>query len=238
MRILYIFPHPDDESFGPAAAIHAQKTEGHEVFLLTLTKGGATKQRKKLGLSIREMGEIRHKEMLAVEKTLKLDGMTVLNLEDGGLQEKDPRKLENIIEAHILQIKPEILVTYPVHGISGFHDHIVTHAVVKRVYLEMRDKGADYLKRLAFFTIPDNGNDVWQAEGIRMKQSPTELIDCEMKLSEDNISAMKAGLACYETYKDTIEKSGVVEKIGKTLYFEFYAESFQPKVSCVTSGLL
>jgi len=35
MKILYVFPHPDDESFGPARAIAAQVRAGHEVFLLT-----------------------------------------------------------------------------------------------------------------------------------------------------------------------------------------------------------
>ena len=63
MRILYIFPHPDDESFGPALAISKQKRNGDEVFLLTLTKGGATKQRHKYNYSIEEMGKVRKKEM-------------------------------------------------------------------------------------------------------------------------------------------------------------------------------
>ncbi len=36
MRILYIFPHPDDESFGPARAMAAQRRQGHDVYLLTL----------------------------------------------------------------------------------------------------------------------------------------------------------------------------------------------------------
>lgn len=33
MRILYIFPHPDDESFGPARAMAAQRRQGHDVYL-------------------------------------------------------------------------------------------------------------------------------------------------------------------------------------------------------------
>ncbi|PIT92498.1 MAG: hypothetical protein COU08_02200 [Candidatus Harrisonbacteria bacterium CG10_big_fil_rev_8_21_14_0_10_42_17] len=39
-KFLYIFPHPDDESFGPAQAIAKHIEEGDEVHLLTLTKGG------------------------------------------------------------------------------------------------------------------------------------------------------------------------------------------------------
>jgi LmbE family N-acetylglucosaminyl deacetylase len=38
MKILYVFPHPDDESFGPAPAIAAQIRNANKVYLLTLTK--------------------------------------------------------------------------------------------------------------------------------------------------------------------------------------------------------
>ncbi len=73
MKLLYIFPHPDDESFGPAGAINQQINDGHEVHLLTLTKGGATQVRHKLNLNIEEMGAIRHKEMLNVKEVLNLN---------------------------------------------------------------------------------------------------------------------------------------------------------------------
>src|SRR5699024_9777278 len=125
---------------------------GHNVYLLTLTKGEATKQRHRLGVSKEEMGRIRFKEMQCVEKVLQLDDMTVLDLPDSGLREMDPRDIEDVIKEHIKKIKPDVLVTYAVHGISGFEDHLVMHAVGKRAYCEMKDEGYDYLKRLAFFT--------------------------------------------------------------------------------------
>jgi LmbE family N-acetylglucosaminyl deacetylase len=55
MRILYIFPHPDDESFGPARAMAAQRRQGHEVYLLMLTRGEATKVRHKFGWTLEQM---------------------------------------------------------------------------------------------------------------------------------------------------------------------------------------
>jgi hypothetical protein len=62
MRILYVFPHPDDEAFGPSRAIAAQRRQGHEVFLLTLTRGEATKFRHHFGWSL-EMGRDVHFEV-------------------------------------------------------------------------------------------------------------------------------------------------------------------------------
>lgn len=237
MRFLYIFPHPDDESFGPAAAMHQQLKQGHEVYLLTLTKGGATKQRFKLNLSVEEMGEVRFKEMQAVEQTLGLSRMEVWDYPDSGLKEMDPRVLENAVSQHIEKVKPDIIVSYPVHGISGFHDHLIMHAIIKRVFLELKDHGADYLKRLALFTLPDNGKPTFSENGPRLKLTEEDLIDCILPLKEEDIEALKAALSCYKTYQETIEQSGVIEKIGDKLYFEFYQEAFDPPLDSLEKKL-
>jgi N-acetylglucosamine malate deacetylase 2 len=231
MRVLYIFPHPDDESFGPAAAMWKQKKAGHEVFLLTLTKGEATKQRLSLGVSKQKMGEIRFNEMKEVAKVLELNGMDVWNFPDGQLCELDPRELEKAIEKHICMLKPDVIVSYPVHGISGFHDHLVMHAVIKRLFLEMIDKGVDYLKRLAFFTLPDNPSQPSMQDGFfRMKLSPPQFIDCIITLDTEDIAKLEQALNCYVTYQQTIKAVGVVEKIGNKVYFEFFGEDFQEPV--------
>lgn len=235
LRILYVFPHPDDESFGPSAAMHAQLKQGHQVYLLTLTKGGATSQRFRLSLSVEQMGEVRYQEMLKVEQTLGLSGMIVLDFPDNGLAELDPRILERAIGEHIEQIRPDIIVTYPVHGISGFHDHLITHAVVKRLYLEMKHQGADYLRRLAFFTIPDSGEPSLVEGKFRLKHSAAERIDCMIPLKPDEIAMMKATLSCYSTYQSVIEATGVVERIGDKVYFELFGEEHKPQLSDLTS---
>jgi LmbE family N-acetylglucosaminyl deacetylase len=237
MRILYIFPHPDDESFGPAPVIKKQIDSGHEVYLLTITRGGATKVRLQLNLSVTEMGEIRYKEMLKVEKVLQLTGMTVLDLPDSGLSEMDPRKIEQEIVKHIDKIRPQLIVTYPVHGVSGFHDHLVTHAIVKRLFLDLKDEGANYLKRLAFVTLPNKVTEPMQKGMFIIKQSDPALIDCEIVLNEKDKEVLKAALSCYETYRETIEKSGVVEAIGNKVYFEIYGEDHKPPLSDLTEKI-
>lgn len=237
MRILYIFPHPDDESFGPAAVMHRQLGAGHEVHLLTWTRGGATKQRYRLGLSIDEMGEVRYREMLAVEKTLGLTSMTVWDYPDSGLKELDPRELERATAAHILKLQPDVVVTYAVHGISGFHDHLVAHAVVKRLFLELREKGATWLQRLAMLTLRDSGEPVFLEQGIRLKHSTDEEIDCVVPLEYADITMMKSCLNCYETYQQTIEESNVVGKVGRSIHFEFYGEDCVPPADDLFAGL-
>lgn len=234
MKILYIFPHPDDESFGPAPAISSQIRQGHEVYLLTLTKGEATKQRHRLNVSKEEMGEIRFKEMQCVEKVLNLSGMEVLDLPDSGLKEMNPIDIEKVIRDHIDEIKPEVLVTYAVHGVSGFEDHLVTHAVVKRVFCEMRENGSGYPKRLALFT---HYTEKEVESKFNLKSSKKEEIDCWVETDNTDRQAFLDALDCYETYQQVIEDSGVKQAVGESVPFEIFGEDFDPPLEQITERL-
>ncbi len=236
MNILYVFPHPDDESFGPAVAISHQRRAGHNVYLLTLTKGGATKQRHILGLSVEEMGEVRYKEMQEMAKALDLSGMTVLDLPDGGLKEMDPRQIEHVVAEHIASLRPEVVVSYPVHGISGFHDHLVMHAVAKNVFLNLRDSGADYLKRLAFYTLgPANVNR--SDSKFNLNVSKDEEIDCIIHGEPEDMEAFERALECYQTYEKVIGDSGVRRIIAPEQYFEIFQERHDPPLGDLCEGL-
>lgn len=236
MKLLYIFSHPDDESFGPAAGIHQQLRSGHEVYLLTLSKGGATKERHKLNLGVEEMGEVRYKEMLCVEKTLGLSGMKVLDFPDGGMAELDPRELEKAIAAYIEEIKPAVVITYAIHGISGHRDHLATHATVKRAFVELRANGADYLKRLAFFTLHKEKN-AGAMERLKLNGTEDSLIACVLKLTDEDKNALIEALKCYTTYQDVIAHHGVANTIKKELFFEIFGEAHAQKLSDLTEGI-
>lgn len=228
MRILYVYAHPDDESFGPAPAMSRQRRQGHEVYLLTLTRGGATRQRFKHGYSIAEMGEVRFREMQDVARTLDLSGMTVLDLPDGGLKEMDPRDIERVVRQEIERLEPNIVVADAVHGISGFHDHLVMHAVVKRVFVELYDQ-VSYLKRLAFSTITEERaaeNTVFHLNGSK----PDE-IDCVFPVDPVDVENARRALDCYVTYQEVIRATEVGERIPPQVVFEVYRERHDPPLA-------
>lgn len=235
MRYLYIFPHPDDESFGPAAAMAMQLRTGDEVHLLTLTRGGATKRRFDLGLSIEQMGETRYREMLDVERVLGLSSMTVLDLPDSGLKELDPREVEAVVREQILRLRPDVVVTYTAFGVSGFEDHLVTHAIVKRAFVELRDEHASWLRRLAMFTISADDT-VAKTSPVGLRGSKTDEIDCVMHVEPEDLEAMHRALDCYVTYKPMIERSKVREVVTREISFEIFGESFQPPLGSLGEG--
>ncbi|MFU8813004.1 MAG: PIG-L deacetylase family protein [Balneolaceae bacterium] len=222
-RILYIFPHPDDESFGPAPAISAQRRQGHEVYLLTLTKGEATKQRFRLGLDKKQMGEVRYREMKCVEKVLDLSGMTVLDLPDGELKKMDPLEIEEAIAEQVHRLRPDVLVTYAVHGVSGFHDHLVSHAVVKSLFCRLRRDGVPYAKRLALYT---RTGEVKTDGKFRLEATPHEEIAFTEVCTEQDMERFHSALDCYETYQEVIEQSKVKEVVNNEVPFEVFGETF------------
>ncbi|MCW9707234.1 PIG-L family deacetylase [Fodinibius salsisoli] len=234
MKILYVFPHPDDESFGPAPAMAAQLRKGHEVYLLTLTKGEATKQRFRLGITKKEMGAIRFKEMQCVEEVLGLSGMEVLDLPDSGLKELDPQRIEGVIRDHVESLKPDVLVTYAVHGISGFEDHLVSHAVVKRLYCDLKRAGKQYPRRLAFFT---HFNEEEGQGKFKLSSSAEGEIDCWVEANDEDYQKFLDALDCYETYQQVIEDSNVKDEVGKRVPFEIFQEEFDPPLGDITDQL-
>jgi LmbE family N-acetylglucosaminyl deacetylase len=233
VRILYIFPHPDDESFGPSRAIAAQHRAGHEIHLLTLTRGEATSVRHKLGWSLEEMGAARLREMEEVKNTLELTGMRVLTFPDGKLKELDPWAIEEAVREEILRVRPHVVVTFPVHGISGFHDHIVTYAAVTRVFLTMCGPEHPWLQRLAYFTL------VAAPTGFPWHVNVTkpEEIDCSFDVTEADMERYHRALDCYVTYAEVIAATGIHQVFGRDVHFEIYRENHKPPLADLCQGL-
>jgi LmbE family N-acetylglucosaminyl deacetylase len=236
MTILYVFPHPDDESFGPGPAIAKQRREGHAVHLLTLTEGGATTQRHRLGLSVEEMGDIRRKEMDCVADALDLSSLTVLDLPDGGLKHLDPRDIERVIEERVEAVRPDVLVTYAVHGISGHPDHLVGHAVVKRLFCRLRDEQPDLApQRLAFFTLADGDDDMDRP--AHLKSSDPNEIGCLVQFTEEDLKKGHAALDCYETYADVVEAHQPLDQVADGVAFVLFQEEHDAPLDSLTADL-
>ena len=179
------------------------------------------------------MGQVRYEEMQEVAKVLKLADLAVLGFPDSGLKEVDLRELERATSEHIVKVNPQVVVTYPVHGISGFYDHLIIHSIVKRVFVEMKGRGK--LQRLAFYTL--NQERAEKAQHHKLSFLTEEEIDCVAGLDEADRQAMADALGCYTTYQEMIEKTGVKEKVGDGACFEIFQEDHKPPLSDLFVGL-
>jgi LmbE family N-acetylglucosaminyl deacetylase len=233
MRILYVFPHPDDESFGPSRAMAAQRRQGHDVCLLTLTRGEATKVRHQFGWTPEQMGEVRHRELLNVGRTLDLADIRVLDLRDGGLAELDPWTIEQAIRDEIVRIAPHVVVTFPIHGISGFHDHIATHFAVTRAFLELQGPERPWLQRLAFFTIASApASFPWS-----VSVTATAEIDCRFHVLDPDMERFHRALDCYVSYADVIARTRIHDVFDTEVCFELFREDCKPPLGDLCAAL-
>jgi LmbE family N-acetylglucosaminyl deacetylase len=233
--ILYVFPHPDDESFGPAPAMAKQRRGGHAVHLLTLTRGEATQQRHKFGYSKEKMGDVRYDEMQGVADALDLASLTVLEFPDGDLAEQDPLALEQAVIDRVEAVAPQVVVTYPVHGISGHPDHLVSHHLVKRVFCALRADGAPSLQRLAFFTLSEAGAGADRPD--HLQGSPEAAIDVIERFVDADRARAESALDCYVTYQDVVEEHDPLGTVADGVRFELFQETHTPPLDTLTAGL-
>jgi len=231
--LLYIFPHPDDECFGPAPALARQRAQGHDVHVLTLTRGEATQQRHRLGLSKEEMGATRFGEMQNVAAALDLSSLNVLDLPDGELANLSPLIVEDAIRPHLVRLRPDVVATYAVHGVSGHPDHLVTHAAVKRVVCEAVANSDVPIQRLAFFTLPDDAPN----RPEHLQTSSDDAIDCVVPVEDADLDTARTALHCYETYMPVIEEHRPLESVRNGVCFECFREAPTPRLTDLTAHL-
>lgn len=226
---LYVFPHPDDESFGPGAAIARQRAQGDAVTLLTWTRGGATKRRHDLGLSVEEMGRVRSAEMRRMAEVYDLTRLEIADFPDGDLASLDPLELEASLAAEIARTAPDVLVSYPVHGVSGFADHLVAHAIAKRVFCDLRRRDVRPRPRRLAFTalleVPPGDRPV------TLTASSPQAIDCVVEVGDAELDIQRRALACYETYRETIAAIDPMAITGRRIAFEIWGERHDPPLA-------
>jgi N-acetylglucosamine malate deacetylase 2 len=103
-----------------------------------------------------------------------------------------------------------------VHGISGHADHLVCHAAVKGAFVS----SAERKRRLAFFTLVPTD----EPERVPLRTSRAEQVGAAIEIDERDVETAKRALACYETYRFTIDRHDPLRRVGKTVVFELWRE--------------
>lgn len=128
-KILFIFPHPDDESFTVGGLIILARKLGIDTNVLCLTKGenGKTKHRKGKPLAKRRKIEFKKAcQILGVGKSW------IIDCGDSQLKE-DIVESEKIMKSYIKKVNPDLVVTYDRGGFTGHPDHIATSTAAYNV---------------------------------------------------------------------------------------------------------
>src|SRR3990172_4118142 len=125
LKLLAIFPHPDDESLGLGGTLAKYAAEGVETYLVCATRGergwsGPEEQNP----GLEALGRQREGELRCAAGILGLREVSFLDYLDGDVDRAGPAEIIARLTAHIRRIHPQVLVTFPPDGNYGHPDHI------------------------------------------------------------------------------------------------------------------
>lgn len=143
-RVLCVFAHPDDESFGPGGTIALWARQGTQVHLLCATRGenGHSPHPE-------ETARIRTKELKKSAEILGIQSVEFLDFKDGHIGNSDLLKLEADITRRIRSFSPDVILTFNLNGVSGHLDHVAVASAVTQSF-----KKTKIAKLLYYFTVP------------------------------------------------------------------------------------
>lgn len=123
-RMLLVFAHPDDESFTSAATIAKYAKAGWTIDLISATRGEKGETGSHGEKTPEELGIIRQKELENAASHLGISTITFLKYIDGDLKYDPPGELEEIIYQKMVELIPDVVITFDTTGISNHPDHI------------------------------------------------------------------------------------------------------------------
>ena len=193
-RLLVVFAHPDDESFGPAGTLTHYVKAGVRVRLLTATRGEAGKNAT--GRTEEPLGAMREKELLKAAEILGLEKVDFMGYIDKTLQDLVAfRPIEKIVN-YIDDFQPQVVLTFGPTGISKHPDHMAVHHWATRAF-----KMSKSAQKLYYVTLPVD----------QMRQRYPELPDGEGEIAaildvSQYREIKKAAIMCHETQRFSMER--------------------------------
>ena len=130
MRVLGVFAHPDDETVCAGGTFAKLASEGAEVHVVSLTKGGAGQIRDAQLATRATLTAVRERELEAAGRALGLATTRCLDLPDGGLAQLDASMLLELATGLLDEVDPDVVVTFGPDGFSGHPDHVAVGAAV------------------------------------------------------------------------------------------------------------
>ena len=123
-RLLYIYAHPDDESFGVAGLSRLYADQGAEIVLVTATRGDAGRAGEPPLCSRAELPARREAELREAARILGIGRVTVLDYLDKHLADAPSDKIRRELVQAIRTHRPHIVITFDPDGANRHPDHV------------------------------------------------------------------------------------------------------------------
>jgi N-acetylglucosamine malate deacetylase 2 len=123
-RILTVYPHPDDESFGPAAVLAKYARRGAVIHGVFATRGEHGEPLEGLNLPPEQLAQVRERDLRDATVTIGYAGIELLGYADGVLADLPNGQLAALVLAAIQRYVPDVVITFGPGGITRHPDHL------------------------------------------------------------------------------------------------------------------
>lgn len=155
-RILFVFAHPDDETFTSGVTIAKYtREENATVALLCATRGQAGKAGDPPICTAEELPAVRERELREAANILGINQVDILDYQDKHLSDVPLDELADQIIAEIERVQPQVVITFAPHGISGHPDHRAISQATTRAVSQLAPDSP--VKKLYYCTLPSTG---------------------------------------------------------------------------------
>lgn len=153
-RLLAVFAHPDDESFGPGGTLALYARRGDEVHLICATRGEVGEAPPNLN-GFASVGEMREDELHRAASVLGLKAVRFLDYRDSGMpgspDNRHPQALTMAplnevaqqVAGYIREIRPQVVITFDPIGGYRHPDHIAIHRATLEAFNMAGDPSRD-----------------------------------------------------------------------------------------------
>lgn len=124
MCLLFIFAHPDDESFSGAGTAMKYAAQGHPIVLVTATRGERGKAGDPPVCSPGQLAEWRERELRDAAAIIGFDELHLLGYRDQELAGAPPEAMRRSLVTVIRRTRPSVVFTFDPNGFNVHSDHV------------------------------------------------------------------------------------------------------------------
>lgn len=146
MKILMIFAHPDDETFGLGGTTIKLTKQGHTVNLITATRGEAGLPGTPPITTMDKLPKVREEELKKAAKITGIKKIYFLNEIDATLHKIKTEKLVKKILPIINSEKPDVVITFDSTGASNHPDHKAISKAATRAFYTYAKSARKHVK--------------------------------------------------------------------------------------------
>jgi LmbE family N-acetylglucosaminyl deacetylase len=128
-NVLVIYPHPDDESLTVSGLLSQLSHQKVKTNLLILTKGGGGESGP---YAVQDLKKIRAEEIKKSASIIGITNLVQADFEDGHIKEYED-EVTKYVDSQIVEIKPDLVITYDLAGLYGHEDHMTTSSIVTKL---------------------------------------------------------------------------------------------------------